>query len=257
MSEVPRIGDAFGESLRAAAAELAAINVPRAAADQVIRTLEILERDDGAVGALPVASWFAPPERWMPCEQRAAARLTGHVLDIGVGAGRLALSLQDRGIAVTGLDISSGALEVARARGVRDVVRATVQEHAASGSRYDSFALFGANLGLLESREHAPEFLGAIERMARPGAQIVAGGSNPYVGKDPIERAYQERNRARGRLSGQWRIRLRYRVLATPWFDYLYCSPGELEDLTADTGWRVTDLDDPGDGAYTAVLRRR
>jgi len=137
------------------------------------------------------------------------------------------------------------------------VVLATVQEHAATGHRYDGFALFGGNLGLFESREHAPEFLGAIGRMARSGAQIVAiGGAPDDVTKDPIERAYHERNRARGRLAGQWRIRVRYRDLATPWFDYLYCSPAELEELTANTGWRLVDLDDPGDGAYAATLRR-
>ena len=47
--------------------------------------------------------------------------------------------------------------------------------------------------------------------------------------------AYHQRNRERGRLGGQLRLRLRYRELATEWFDYLVCSVAELEALLAGT----------------------
>ena len=148
------------------------------------------------------------------------------MLDIGVGAGRTALELQRRGMAVTGLDTSAGAIEVARRRGLRDTVLNTVDEYARPAARYDTFLLLGNNLGLIESRERAPVFLAALAALARPGARIIAQGTDPYGTTDPVHVAYHRRNRDRGRLGGQLRLRLRYRMLATEWFDYLICSVG-------------------------------
>ena len=102
------------------------------------------------------------------------------MLDIGVGAGRTALELQRRGMAVTGLDTSPGAIEIARRRGLRDTVLNTVDGYARAAARYDTFLLLGNNLGLLEGRERAPVFLAALARLANPGARIIAQGTDPY-----------------------------------------------------------------------------
>ena len=59
------------------------------------------------------------------------------MLDIGVGAGRTALEIQRRGQAVTGLDLSPGAIEIARKRArvflamhdtARDILAATSEQ---------------------------------------------------------------------------------------------------------------------------------
>ncbi|MFJ3667481.1 hypothetical protein ACIPSE_13610 [Streptomyces sp. NPDC090106] len=97
---------------------------------------------------------------------------------------------------------------------MNDLVRATTEEHLKSGQRYDVLALFGQNLGLLGSREQAPGFLSTLAARARPGARIVAQGTDPYATKDPIHLEYQERNKERGRLGGHYHQRVRY--LASP-----------------------------------------
>ena len=247
--------DPFGEMLRDALAELTGVG-PRPTLGGVYPrpTIEIIERDDGYVNGVPAIRYLAPPEDWYAFEHRALERLSGHVLDIGVGGGRFALAAQDRGLTVTGLDISPGTVEVAAARGVRDTVCATVDEHARSGRRYDTFALFGNNLGLLESRERAPVFLAALAAMARPGARIVAQGTNPYQTTDQAHLAYHERNRARGRMAGQLRLRIRYRRLASEWFDYLVCTPDELAGLLSGTAWRLSDVDDADPPFYVATM---
>jgi SAM-dependent methyltransferase len=176
------------------------------------------------------------------------------VLDVGCGAGRTSVELQRRGIAVTGLDVSPGAIEIARKRGLRDTVLNTVDGYARASVRYDTFLLLGNNVGLLESRERAPVFLSALAALANPGARIVAQGTDPYGTTDPVHLSYHERNRARGRLGGQLRLRLRYRMLATEWFDYLVCSSAELSDLVAGTPWRLDLIDDADRPYYLAIL---
>jgi SAM-dependent methyltransferase len=248
----PVIGDAFGELLRAALAERTGRGVrPTIIARYATPVVELVERDDGFLSAMPAARYLAPPADWLDIEHRAVALARGRVLDVGCGAGRVALAVQERGFAVTGLDVSAGAVEVARVRGVREVVYARVHEHV---GRYDTFLLLGNNLGLLEGRERAPVFLAALARMAGPGARVIAQGTDPYGTTDPVQVAYHRDNRVCGRLGGQLRLRLRYRELATDWFDHLVCSPQELAELVAGSGWQIADIDDADAPYYLATL---
>ena len=57
-------------------------------------------------------------------------------------------------------------------------------------------------------------------------------------------------------MSGQMRIRVRHRSLATPWFDYLFVSRDEMRSLVDGTGWRVPRFVDPHGALYVAVLEK-
>lgn len=252
----PPIGDVFGELMRDALAVATGIGPRPLVGGRLPRpVIEVIERDDGLINGAPTAHYFDGPADWQPYDHRAVDRVQGRVLDIGVGAGRIALALQERGVPVTGLDISPGALHVCRRRGVHDLVCATVDQHANAGQRYDTFLLLGNNLGLIEGRERAPAFLAALAAMARPGAQIIAHGTDPYGTSDPVHTAYHELNRRRGRLGGQLRLRLRYRELSTDWFDYLVSTPEELGELVRGTAWRLVDIDAADAPYYLATLR--
>jgi SAM-dependent methyltransferase len=254
----PIIGDVFGEMIRDAYAVRTGIGPRPLAGGRVPRpVIEIIERDDGLINGAPADHYLDEPDDWQPHDHRALRLCRGRVLDIGMGAGRTALELQRRGVAVTGLDTSRGAIEVARSRGVRDTVLATVDEYTRAAVRYDTFLMLGNNLGLLESRERAPVFLDALAALARPGARIIAHGTDPYGTSDPLHVAYHRLNRERGRLGGQLRLRLRYRQLGTDWFDYLVCSVEELESLVAGTRWRLNAVDDADRPYYLAVLELR
>jgi len=254
----PRRGDVFGEMLTDALAVRTGVGPRPMVAGRLPRpVVEIIERDDGLINGAPADHYLDGPDRWEPYDRRAVDRVAGSggaVLDIGVGAGRIALELQRRGVDVTGLDVSAGALRVARARGVRRLVAATVDQHVGDGRMYDTFLLLGNNLGLIEGRERAPAFLRALAAMARPGARIVAQGTDPYGTSDPVHLGYHELNRRRGRLPGQLRLRLRYRDLSTTWFDYLVCSTDELAELVEGGPWRIVDVDDADAPIYLATL---
>jgi SAM-dependent methyltransferase len=252
----PLLGDVFGEMIRDAYAVRTGVGPRPMAGGRLPRpVIEIIERDDGLINGAPADHYLGEPDEWQPHDHRALRLCRGHVLDIGVGAGRNAVELQRRGMAVTGLDTSAGAIEIARRRGLRDTVLATVDRFAAAGTaRYDTFLLLGNNLGLIEGPERAPDFLAALARLANPGARIIAQGTDPYGTTDPVHVSYHRRNRDRGRLGGQLRLRLRYRLLATDWFDYLNCSIPELESLLAGTGWRLREIDDTDRPYYLAVM---
>lgn len=212
---------------------------------------EIIERDDGFLDTAKIA-YFAPVARWPAVERRALRWARGRVLDAGVGAGRAALELQRRGRSVVGIDVSPGAVEVARARGVRDVRLLAFEDVDDSVGRFDTIVMFGNNFGLFGSPSKAKRLLRRIRPLAD---RIVAASNDPYATEDPAHLAYQERNRKRGRAAGQLRLRVRYRDLIGPWFDYLIVSPHEMAAILEDTEWRIRRLlQQTGSGYYVAVL---
>lgn len=212
---------------------------------------EIIERDDGFLDTAKIA-YFAPVARWPAVERRALRWARGRVLDAGVGAGRAALELQRRGRSVVGIDVSPGAVEVARARGVRDVRLLAFEDVDDSVGRFDTIVMFGNNFGLFGSPSKAKRLLRRIRPLAD---RIVAASNDPHATEDPVHLAYQERNRKRGRAAGQLRLRVRYRDLIGPWFDYLIVSPHEMAAILEDTEWRIRRLlQQTGSGYYVAVL---
>ena len=216
----------------------------------------VVERDDGFVVAEDPGYYFAPFRRWWPQERRALRLARGTVLDVGCAAGRVALELQRRSHEVVALDVSPGAVDVARRRGVRDARLGTVETALQPDERFATILLLGNNLFLLGGERRGRALLRRLARLAEPGGRLLGGSYDPYDGANATALAYHARNRARGRPAGAERLRIRYRDLATPWFDCLFLSREELRALADGTGWAVERFVDDGVG-YVAVLRRQ
>jgi SAM-dependent methyltransferase len=216
------VGDAFGTALL----------------DQLEgrRGAVIYERDDGNV-EIDHGDYFSD---WSERDTWAVERLRGRVLDIGAGAGRVSLVIAERGLEVVALDVSAGAVEVCRRRGIENVFHGTVDDIRGT-QLFDSFLVLGNNLGLIGSPRGAERFFAALARLARPGAVLVGGCLDPYQTDNPDHLGYHELNQARGRMPGQVTLRTRYKRLASEWFDLLWMAPYELSQLSESCGWRIVD----------------
>ena len=244
MGGEPQQGDAFGELLLAVMQH----------GERPGTVFEVVERDDGHVRANDASRYVM--SSWGVLDDWIHARARGRVLDVGCGAGRNALVLQSAGMDVVGLDISPGAVRVARARGLEQVVEGTI-DHADVAGPFDTIVLAGNNLGLLSSRDRAPVVLQRLAQLSAPGGQILATavGREPGAAASLEDAEYEQRNRDRGRLRWQVTMRSRYGRLATPWFDYLFLTVDELATLVEGTGWLIADTQPQGSG-YAVQLRR-
>ena len=216
---------------------------------------EILERDDGWFGtARGPDRYFEPYPEWPARLRDAADRAEGRVLDVGSGAGRAMAHLGPKGLETLGIDVSPGAVEVCRRRGL-DARELDVADAADLDGSFDTLLMVGNNFGLVGTRERAPEVLESLAAVASEDAVLFAESRNPTGTDEEDHLAYHERNREQGRLPGALRMRVRYRRYVTPWFDYLLAGPEEMRELVADTPWSLAEVLGDEDGDYVGVLR--
>ena len=222
--------------------------------------LEIVEREDNLVNASVMGPklYLAPFRRW-PAHHRAAMRLVrGRTLDCGAGAGRVSLHLQERGHDVVAIDNSPGAIEVCRRRGVRDARLLDFGDVDESLGTFDTIVLLGNNFGLFGSPAKAKRLLRRLRKLTSGDGRILAESrdvSSAPGSNAPWHVEYRRRNVERGRLPGQIRIRIRFRTLVGPWFDYPMVSRDELRDILDGTGWRLDRTID-SDDTYIAVIEK-
>jgi SAM-dependent methyltransferase len=220
---------------------------------------EIAEREDGFIAASPwPLRYFAGYRAWSKRERQAVRLVKGRVLDVGCGAGRFALHLQNQGHAVTAIDNSPGAVKVAKLRGVKKALLRPIEEigRFPAGS-FDSVIMMGNNFGLFGSFHKARRLLRDFARITSTEGQIIAETVDPYQTKEPSHLVYHRHNRRRRRMSGQIRIRIRHGKIIGPWFDYLLVSQSELRKIVSGTAWQVGRIiSDTGPG-YTVVLKKR
>jgi SAM-dependent methyltransferase len=225
------------------------------------RADEIVERDDGFITRSDGPKrYFADFNAWAKHEQRAMRLVQGsRALDVGCGAGRVSLYLQRKGLNVTAIDNSPLAIRVCRKRGVRDArVLPIEQVHRLPATDpFDTVVMFGNNFGLFGSFKRAKRLLRRIHRLTTPNAVILAESLNPYGSGVAAHLRYQRRNRQRGRMGGQIRIRVRFREIKGIWFDYLLVSPTEMKAILGGTGWHLrTILRDSRRPVYVAVVTK-
>jgi SAM-dependent methyltransferase len=212
-------------------------------------------RDDDHTSRAPAEWYFVPPEEWPEFERAGVGKARGDVLDVGCGAGRTSLWLQDRGHRVLAVDRSPGAVAVAADRGVERAVVGDMDLLPVTADEFDTVLLAGQQFALGERRRDLAERLRRLWTVVPPGGRVVADLNDPTGVVDPEHAAYQEENRVEEGLTLR-RFRLEYDDAVGPWVDLLSVSPDLLADLCDETGWRVDEtLRDEGT-RYWAVLER-
>ena len=217
---------------------------------------EVIEREDGLIDIGSATPYFQPFENWPPHEREAIERARGSVLDIGCGAGRVALHLQERGHRVLAIDNSPLAVRVAKLRGVKSARVLAIEDVHMLKTSFGAIVLYGNNFGLFGGMAKARRLLAAMHRISAPDALIIAAAANPYTTRDPVHLAYHQRNRDRGRMGGQIRLRVRYRQFRGPWFDYLFASQDEVRSIVEKTGWSISEIVNSQGPGFVVILKK-
>jgi len=217
---------------------------------------EIMERDDGLIYSGNPSDYFAPYARWPSLEKKAMRFVRGRVLDVGCGAGRATLHLQERGHEVMAIDSSPLAVRVARKRGVRNAKVLSLADIDESLGVFDTVLVLRNNFGLVGTEAGAGRLLCRLHALTSDRARIITDSVDPERDKDPAWRTYRSKRGGRGRPVAQ-RVRVRWRTYATPWFHYLMFSPSDMQRLVEDTGWSVFRLLEGDSSRFLAILEKK
>jgi SAM-dependent methyltransferase len=219
--------------------------------------VEIVERDDGYIDvSVGPKAYFLEFEDWPPHYQEAMKFVRGRVLDVGSGAGRISLYLQNQGHEVLATDNSPKALEICRLRGIQNTELCPITQLGTRLGTFDTIVMMGNNFGLFGNPKRAKWLLKRFYSMTSSRGKIIAESNDVYATEDPLHLAYHERNRRRNRMPGQLRLRVRYRNFKTPWFDYLIVNKEEMQEIIQGTGWEIRQFIDSDGPMYIAIIEK-
>ena len=221
---------------------------------------EIVERDDGLIDLGSALPYFQERDKWPIHEREAIQRARGAILDIGCGAGRVALYLQEIGHRVLAIDNSPLAVKVTKLRGVKAARVLSIDGIQTLRGLFSSIVLYGNNFGLLGGLARARRLLAAMHKITTRDAVIIAAAADPYRTRDPVHLAYHQRNRERGRMAGKSACAyaiasfveigsttcLHLEAKCVPWLRKLVGLSARLSNRRGQVTWRSWRRDEPG-----------
>ncbi|WP_299592077.1 bifunctional 2-polyprenyl-6-hydroxyphenol methylase/3-demethylubiquinol 3-O-methyltransferase UbiG [uncultured Tateyamaria sp.] len=215
-----------------------------------------IRRDDGHVDRHDPDLYFAPAP--FAHEIPLLEKVDGPVLDVGCGAGRTLLWLEKRGVSATGVDLSRGAVEVARMRGCQDVRFGDIMdpELPFQGNTFRTAVVFGNNIGIGGTYAGAETLLRRLAHVVAPGGQLLVTGLDIANTDQEHHLAYHQHNIERGRPRGEIAMRFEYRGAVEDWIQWFHPEPDELERMAKATGWIVEDIGPAVGPFYTGVFYR-
>ena len=124
---------------------------------------------------IPVATLFRTRDEMPAIEQEALKVASGHILDVGAGAGCHTLALQAMEKRVTAIDISPLAVETMRQRGVKDVHE---QDFFSLDGQFDTILMLMNGIGIVGTISRLPAFFMQVDHLLAPGGQLLCDSSD-------------------------------------------------------------------------------
>ncbi|ADV47910.1 Methyltransferase type 11 [Cellulophaga algicola DSM 14237] len=146
-----------------------------------IKTYSSLDEED----IIPVPYLFRSYKEMPLLEKKALELAKGAILDVGCGAGSHSLYLQENGKNVTALDSSNGAIEVCKARGIKNTICTDLYNY--KGEKFDTILLLMNGIGLAGKLNQVNKFLTQLKSFLNPGGQILLDSSDILYMFDPDE----------------------------------------------------------------------
>lgn len=200
---------------------------------------------------IAVAYLFRTADEMPELELLALKQCRGHVLDVGAGAGCHSLVLQERGMEVTALDISAGAVQVMKEQGIKQVLQQDVLE--LEGAKYDTLLLLMNGIGIAGDLEGLGRFLEHTKKLLNPSGQILLESSDIlYMFEEEDGSVLLDLNAG---YYGEVLYNMRYKSHETGEFKWLFIDPAILEDYAVEQGYTFEMLYEGEFGNYLARLQ--
>lgn len=133
--------------------------------EDLITSTNISEED-----VLPLSYLFRDFNEMPPLEQKALQLAQGTVLDVGCGSGSHSLYLQNKGLKVKAIDISKGAIEVTKLRGVLNTELKSILDETQT---FDTILLLMNGTGVFQELSKTAKYLRHLKSLLNDNGQIL------------------------------------------------------------------------------------
>ena len=139
-------------------------------------TVDILtETNISDEDALPLPYLFRSYKDMPKLEQKALSLCKHSVLDVGCGSGSHSLYLQKKGYNIKAIDISPGAIEVCKKRGIKNTQMIALLDET---EKFDTILLLMNGTGIFEELSLVSKYLGHLKSLLKPNGQILMDSSD-------------------------------------------------------------------------------
>lgn len=138
--------------------------------EDIITSTNISDED-----VLPLPYLFREYKDMPKIEQKALKLCKGDILDVGCGSGSHSLYLQSKGYKVKAIDVSKGAIEVSKLRGV---LHAEVLNILDETETFDTILLLMNGTGIFQELTQVSKYLSQLITLLKPGGQILIDSSD-------------------------------------------------------------------------------
>jgi SAM-dependent methyltransferase len=138
--------------------------------EDIITSTNISDEDD-----LPLPYLFRAFKDMPKLEQKALKLTKGTVLDVGCGAGNHSIYLQEKGFQVKAIDISEGAIDVSKLRGV---LNAEVKNVLEETEPFDTVLLLMNGTGIFQELVQVSKYLTHLKSLMKLNGQILIDSSD-------------------------------------------------------------------------------
>jgi SAM-dependent methyltransferase len=211
-------------------------------------------RDDGFKSELPISVFFSELKEFPRMEKTALDMCRGKILDVGAGAGRHSLELQNRGFDVHAIDVCPEAVEIMKKRGVKKADKVDV--YSMENQSFDFILLLMHGIGIAETENNAGFFLRKLAGLLKPGGQILLNSLDVRKTKEPIHLQYQQSLIANGKYRGDITLRLEYKGESAPWYQWLQLDPDMLGACCEKIGLKYSLIEEDKMGDYLAKISK-
>jgi len=209
------------------------------------RNVTFVQRDDGYKDVEPIERYFKGYNEWIDVEKKLFdSRIKGRVLEIGCNIGEHIRFLQEMGFYATGIDISRGAVELAKERGVNNVYLMDARKMTFESGSFDTVLILYYGFGLGGIIEDQKNMLKDIHRMTTHNSQIICSSIDALRTDRPVHIEYQNYNKERGKPYGnitQVSLRLQHKDKLGDWYNLLFINPEGAMEIVKGTGWKVSE----------------
>lgn len=198
----------------------------------------IVQSPDFDDDTIPIPYLFRSFDEMPVIEQKALELCQGYVLDVGCGAGGHSLYLQSqKGHQVTAIDISPGAIDVCKQRGVTHAEVKNIYD--VKEGQFDTILLLMNGSGIIGSLAQIDHFFIHLKNLLAPGGQILLDSSDlSYLFMEEDGGMWID---ASAGYYGEMQYKMSYKQEFTDWFDWLYIDYNTLQNAANHHGF-ICDL---------------